>query len=423
MQTRQKIAIIGSGISGLSAAWLLRERYDVVLYEKNAVLGGHARTLTVDYDGVAIDVDTGFIVFNDRNYPHLLGLFSALQVPFHKSDMSFAASIAEGAFEYSSKSLRGIFPTFDALFDVKRYSMMRDYLRFSRAAKRYLQQASSSLTLEQLIALSGVGETFARGFILPMGAAIWSCPISQMLQYPAETFVRFFDNHGLLDYNGQPQWYTVSGGSRSYVSRIAAHLAGKIKLGIGATRVDRTENGVSVLDSHGDVQDYDYVVFATHAPEAHALLHNPSEQESAIIGAFKTQENLAILHRDAQLMPKNKHCWASWVYLSKLREDNSPSLAITYWMNLLQNIDANKPLFVTLNPPEMPADALIFDSHIFAHPIFDKQAIDAQKMLPSINGKNRIFWCGAWQRYGFHEDGIHSAVNVASLLGVKTPWA
>lgn len=421
MQQVKKIAVIGSGISGLSCAWLLRHAYDVVVYEKNPVAGGHARTRSIDYDRAHIDVDTGFIVFNDRNYPHLNGLFRALGVAYHESDMSFAASIDNGSFEYSSKSLKGIFPTWQSLGDIRRYQMMRDYLKFSRHAKQFLLNPRT-ITLGDLIAASGVGDIFTRGFILPMGAAIWSCPLSTMLHYPAAAFVRFFDNHGLLDYHGQPQWYTVTGGSRRYVERITASLGERMRLGTGVVSVERHAESITVTDEAGQTATFDAVIFATHADQAHRIFKNPSANESSVIGAFKTQKNLAILHRDSSLMPRQKHCWASWVYLSQSNIDASPQLAVTYWMNLLQGIDVDKPLFVTLNPPSMPEESLIFDKHEFAHPVFDQAAIDAQKLLPEMNGKNRIYWCGAWQRYGFHEDGISSGVNVARLLGVTPPW-
>ncbi len=424
MSQKQTIAIIGAGISGLSAAYVLRALYDVTLYEKEPRLGGHARTLTVNSGGKEIAVDTGFIVFNDRNYPHLNGLFKTLDVPFHKSNMSFAARIGAGNghdFEYSSKSLKGIFPTTRSFFDWKRWAMMRDYLRFSKTAKRYLANPDTS-SLSQLISRAKVSEAFTRYFILPMGAAIWSCPVSQMLDYPAATFVRFFNNHGLLDYNGQPQWYTVTGGSKTYVQKIRDELGSAVRIASPVTLVKRKADKVLVRDVNGNEAYYDQVIFACHADEALAMHADITQQERDVIGAFRFNENTAYLHCDASLMPRDTHCWASWVYLSQTAIDTTPSLAVTYWMNLLQGIDTNHPLFVTLNPASPPKPELVYNKHIYTHPIFDAAAIEAQKHIPGINGKNRIWWCGAWQRYGFHEDGIDSAMKVAKALGATLPW-
>ncbi|MBA4274319.1 MAG: hypothetical protein C0436_01560 [Alphaproteobacteria bacterium] len=422
METRERIAIIGGGISGLSAAYVLQQRYDVTLYEKEPRLGGHARTLTVDYEGKEIAVDTGFIVFNDRNYPHLNGLFKTLGVAYHKSNMSFAARIGNGdsVFEYSSKSVQGIFPTLPSLLDGKRWTILRDYFRFSRKTKRFLMSPDNR-TLGQWVADTKVSDAFVHYFILPMGAAIWSCPVSQMLDYPAETFARFFNNHGLLDYNGQPQWYTVTGGSREYVAALARHLVAAPRVAQPVIEVRRTSNGVSVKTAAEEAH-YDQVLFACHADEALAMHTDATQEERNILSAFRFNVNTAYLHSDDNLMPSDKRCWASWVYLSDAQRDTAPNLAVTYWMNLLQGLDRERPLFVTLNPKQPPDAAKTFNIHAFMHPIFDRAAIDAQKHIDSINGKNRIWWCGAWQRYGFHEDGIASAMNVAKNLGVPIPW-
>lgn len=422
METREHIAVIGGGISGLSAAFVLQQHYDITLYEKEPRLGGHARTLAVQYDGKEIAVDTGFIVFNDRNYPHLNGLFDTLGVAYHKSDMSFAARIGDhgSAFEYSSKSLRGIFPTISTLFDGRRWVILRDYFRFSAKTKRFLKSPDKR-TLGQWVKDTNVSDAFVHCFILPMGAAIWSCPVSQMFDYPAETFARFFNNHGLLDYNGQPQWYTVTGGSREYVATIANHLSTAPRISQPVIEVRRERDGVIVKTATEETY-YDMVLFACHADEALAVHADATQEERDILSAFRFNVNKAYLHRDENLMPANKRCWASWVYLSDAQRDTSPSLAVTYWMNLLQGLDEERPLFVTLNPARPPDADKTFNIHAFTHPIFDRAAIDAQKKIASINGKNRIWWCGAWQRYGFHEDGIASAMNVATTLGVPIPW-
>jgi predicted NAD/FAD-binding protein len=418
-----RIAVVGSGIAGLSSAWLAAKAgHQVVVYEKSATAGGHARTLTVQHGDKEIAVDTGFIVFNDRNYPNLLNLFAALKVPYHASNMSFAASVNYGAFEYSSKSLRGIFPTLASVFQPKRYLMLRDYFRFSKHAKAFLQQPDGR-SLGALITESGVGDYFTRYFIMPMGAAIWSCPISQMLEYPARTFVRFFNNHGLLDWNGQPQWFTVTGGSKAYVEKLLADAAPEIRLHAEVASVVREDAGVRVVTKSGKEEHFDHVIIAGHADEALAMLSAPTEREREVLGAFRFQQNTAYLHRDARLMPSHTACWASWVYLSDSVVDASPKLAISYWMNLLQSIDNAYPLFVTLNPFLKPQPELTFNTHQFTHPIFDEAAIQAQARIPEISGTDRISYVGAWQRYGFHEDGIWSAVRAIKALGIAVPWA
>lgn len=412
-----RIAIIGSGISGLSAAYLLHSQHEVTIYEKENRLGGHARTR--DVNGTA--VDTGFIVFNDRNYPNLLGLFAELGVETIPSNMSFAASIDGGVFEYSSKSLRGIFYNAAQLFDRRRWAMGRDYFRFSRYAKNFLKNPDDR-SLGQLVRDSGVGEHFAQYFILPIGGAIWSCPVTTMMDYPARTFVQFFENHGLLDVNGQPQWRTVKGGSREYIKKLsAAANSVKLKLQCAPVSVTRSGDGVTIKEKTGTYARYDHVIMAAHADESLALLANPSEQECAVLGAFKFQPNMAYLHGDIALMPKEKRCWASWVYLCDGTKDESPNLAVSYWMNLLQSLPG-QDLIVTLNPATPPKHELTYDQHLFHHPIFDEAAVQAQAMIPSINGVDRISYVGAWQRYGFHEDGIWSAVRVAKQLGAKIPW-
>lgn len=412
-----RIAIIGSGISGLSAAYLLRE-HEVTLYEKEDRLGGHARTRVVN----GTPVDTGFIVFNDRNYPNLLGLFAELGVESIPSNMSFAASVDNGAFEYSSKSLLGIFYSWKQLFDKRRWLMGRDYFRFSKYAKNFLKNPDGR-SLGQLVSDSGVGEHFAKYFILPIGGAIWSCPVSTMMDYPAKTFVQFFENHGLLDVNGQPQWRTVKGGSKQYIDKLAA-AAGNVRLKLKSAplSVTRVGEGVTVKEKHGVYERYDHVIMAAHADESLALLANPMDDERRILGAFKFQPNQAYLHSDTRLMPHEKRCWASWVYLCEGADDRAPNLAVSYWMNLLQSLDHKQPLIVTLNPATPPAPELTYDAHLFHHPIFDQAAIEAQEQLPTINGTHHISYVGAWQRYGFHEDGIWSAVRVAKQLGATIPW-
>lgn len=414
-----KIAIVGSGISGMGAAYLLSKQYSVTLFEANDYLGGHSRTIEVPVlSAQSIPVDTGFIVFNYRNYPHLTGLFSHLEVPVEKSDMSFGVSVADGWLEYSSK---GMFAQRRNLLRPRYWQMLVHIVRFNRKALGYLDKnpdASLKTCLDDL----GVSGWFRQYYLQAMGAAIWSCSVETILEFPARTFIQFFNNHGLLTINDHPQWYTVTGGSREYVKRLTAALKDSIHLNTPVVRVERSDAGVAIVTQQGARHEFDQVVFACHADQALRMMADPSAEERSILGSFSYQENSIVTHRDVSYMPARRGCWASWIYRSDTAIDQQESVGITYWMNNLQNIDQRYPIFVTLNAAEKPSEDMIYDEHIFSHPVFNAQAIQAQKRMPAIQGKNRAWFAGAYLRYGFHEDGLLSAVKVAEQLGVKTPW-
>ena len=414
------IAIIGSGISGMGAAHLLFPHHTITLYEKNAVVGGHTRTRTVRYADKEIAVDTGFIVFNKRNYPNLTPLFEQLGVPIQKSDMTFAATVDGGALEWCARDLNAVFGQRRNVFRPSFYRLMAHVARFNRSAKHAVT-ASPNMTLGELIAQLKLGQEFLNYYILPMGGAIWSAPPSKILDFPAATFVRFFENHGLLATSGQPQWYTVTGGSQEYVRRITAPYAHRIRLDCAVTRVTRVGGKVQISDSRGEILTYDHVVFASHANETLAILADATDAERAVLGAFTYQKNHAVLHRDVRVMPKRKRCWASWVYMAN-NAGSEANISVTYWMNLLQSIDSNYPLFVTLNPVTPIPKEYIFDEHDFEHPVFTRDAIAAQARIPELQGQQNSWFAGAYQRYGFHEDGLLSAVNVANGLGVRASW-
>jgi predicted NAD/FAD-binding protein len=414
------IAIIGSGISGMGSAHLLHPHHQITLYEKSATIGGHSRTLLIDYDGVTLPVDTGFIVFNNRNYPNLVGLFKQLHVPTHASNMTFAASINDGAFEWCARDLNSMFGQRSNLFRPRFYRLLRGVLRFNAHA-RAMVDAQPELTLAELVGALRLSEDFLNHYLLPMGGAIWSASPTTMLGFPARTFVQFFENHGLLSFSGQPQWQTVTGGSREYVTRITAPYADRIRTNCAVVAVRRSEGKVWVRDSRGEEIAYDHAVFASHADETLAMLSDASSEERRILGAFSYQSNLAVLHRDTRIMPKRRRCWASWVYHAR-NAGSEASIGVTYWMNLLQGIDARKPLFVTLNPTTPIAPDKIFDTHTFTHPVFTRAAIAAQSQLPSLQGQSHCWFAGAYTRYGFHEDGLLSAVTVARQIGVPIPW-
>jgi uncharacterized protein len=414
------IAIIGTGIAGMGVAHLLHPHHRITLYEKNAVVGGHTRTRCVRYGERDIAVDTGFIVFNKRNYPHLTPLFEQLGVPIQKSNMTFAATINHGALEWCARDLNGVFGQRRNLLRPSFYHLMGQVARFNREAERVVA-ANPKMTLGELVVQLALTKKFMNYYLLPMGGAIWSAPPSKILGFPAMTFIRFFKNHGLLATSGQPQWYTVTGGSQEYVKRITAPFMDRIRTNCAANCVTRADGKVQVSDTRGETHIYDRVVFASHANETLAMLADATDAERSVLGAFTYQKNRAVLHRDVRVMPRRKRCWASWVYMAN-NAGTETDISVTYWMNLLQSIDTKYPLFVTLNPIIAIAPEHVFDEHDFEHPVFTSEAIAAQTRIPELQGQNNSWFAGAYQRYGFHEDGLLSAVNVANGMGVRAPW-
>lgn len=423
-----KIAVIGAGIAGLGAAYLLHSRHEIVVYESAGRLGGHSRTIDVPVNARAggraaphvprIPVDTGFIVFNDRNYPNLLRLFKHLNVAYEKSDMSFGASIDNGWLEYSSN---GLFAQKINLLRPPFWKMLFDVAAFKNKALQVLE-SEENMTLRECLVRLRMGEWFCRYYLLAMGAAIWSCPVEKMMDFPARVFLRFFKNHGLLNIGKRPQWYTVSGGSRTFIQALAARFRERIQLNCGAARIARAGGRVQVRDTRGDARLYDHAVVACHADQALALLDAPTIEEREVLGAFRYQANRIVVHHDAGFMPRNRKCWASWIYLSQGRRDDKPVASLSYWMNNLQNLRCDAPVIATLNPGRRPRPELIVDAHDFTHPVFDRAAVDAQERMARIQNVAGLSFCGAYQRYGFHEDGVWSALRVAKNLGATPPW-
>jgi predicted NAD/FAD-binding protein len=416
-----KIAIIGTGISGLGAAYLLHRSHDITVYEKASRPGGHTRTVAVRYGDADISVDTGFIVFNQPNYPHFSAMLRHLGVAVQKSDMTFAATIRDGWFEWGARDLNTVFGQRRNLLRPAFYLVCRDVLRFNANARRTVDE-HPGLTVAALIAKLKLGEWFRRYYLLPMAGAIWSCSISKMLQFPAESLVRFFENHGLLATSGQPQWYTVTDGSQNYIRSLITPFACRIRTNCGVIRVARGHGDVSISDETGKSEVFDHVVFACHGDEALRALGDATPIERQLLGAFRYQENQAILHKDVSVMPKRKRCWASWVYRSNGHGDDA-AISVSYWMNRLQGIDSSRPIFVTLNTTQPTPEEHVFDRHSFMHPIFDAVAIAAQSRVQAMQGQRNTWFCGAHLRHGFHEDGLWSAVVVASKLGAAVPWA
>lgn len=421
---RKRIAVVGSGAAALGAAWLLARDHDVTVFEKNGHVGGHANTVDVAaHGGPAIAVDTGFIVYNERNYPNLVQLFHHLEVPTQSTEMSFAVSLDAGRLEYSGANLPGLFGQPANLVSPRFLKMVADILRFYEQAPKLLASGGDTgLSLGDYLGENSYGDAFVNDHLLPMAAAIWSAPSETMLAFPAISFVRFCDNHGLLQVKNRPKWRTVIGGSREYVHRITAGLSDRIRLNTAVARIERSPHGVEIVTVDGHRDRFDEVVIASHADEALALLDAPTLDERRLLGAFRYQENTAILHGDTTQMPTRRRIWAAWNYLGRTGTDGGRALCVSYWMNRLQSLDPKVPLFVTLNPITPPRDETVHASFLYHHPVFDSAAMAAQTELGLLQGANRTWFCGSYFGYGFHEDAFSSGLAVAHALGCTAPW-
>ncbi|MGQ3215020.1 MAG: NAD(P)/FAD-dependent oxidoreductase [Shinella sp.] len=420
-----KIAVVGSGISGLSAAWLLSQRHDVSVYEAANRVGGHSNTVEFESSNGRFAVDTGFIVYNEATYPNLTALFRTLDVPTAASNMSFAVSLNEGAFEYSGGTGLGLFAQKSNLVKPRFWSMIRDILRFYRSAPRDLAMMGG-ISLDDYLTRNGYGRAFRDDHLYPMAAAIWSTPAMQVGAYPAAGFVNFCCNHGLLELWDRPVWRTVNGGSREYVTRMIHRFADRIRLSTPVEAIRRQPGSVEIRDAHGGVSVFDDVVIATHADQALRMLGDASDEERRILGAFRYSRNEAVLHGDTTLMPKRRPAWSSWNYVADTRADAGIGPAqpsITYWMNRLQPLGAAPPTFVTLNPRRAPREETVIRREVYDHPVFDLVTDRAQHEVWSLQGVRNTWFCGAHLGSGFHEDGIQAGLAVAEDLGgVGRPW-
>ncbi|WP_022722739.1 NAD(P)/FAD-dependent oxidoreductase [Rhodopseudomonas sp. B29] len=424
-----RIAVVGTGIAGNAAAWALSQRYSVTVYERELRPGGHSHTVTIDYDGQRIAVDIGFIVYNQLNYPDLTALFGHLGVETVESCMSFSVSADAGRFEWKGggsnwlETADGLFAQRSNLLSPSYLRMLRDILTFNeQSVADFKDGRLADLTLREYFKQRNYAPRLLTDYLAPMGAAIWSAPAAEILDFPAENFIAFFNNHRLLHYE-RPIWRTVKGGSARYVEKLTAAFKDNLRLGATVTSVERTPNGVVLHDSLGGLGTYDHVVIGAHSNQALAMLADPSDDERDVLGSIGYAPNLVYLHRDARLMPKRRRAWASWNFLRWQRE-HSPvnDVAVTYWMNRLQGIDADKPLFVSLNPPFAPDPDLTFGRFECDHPQFSTKAFAAQRRIGQIQGQRRTWFCGAWTGYGFHEDGLRSGLSVADNLGAPVPW-
>ncbi len=424
-----RVAVIGTGIAGNAAAWTLSKRYPVTVYDRDIRPGGHSHTVTIDYDGTQLAVDIGFIVYNELNYPDLTALFEHLDVETVESCMSFAVSADGGRFEWKGgganwrETAGGLFAQTRNLLSPSYLWMLRDILKFNtQSVEDYAAGRLTGLKLGEYFRLRKLAPRLLTDYLAPMGAAIWSAPADEMLDFPAENFVAFFNNHRLLQYD-RPVWRTVKGGSRRYVEKMTAAFRDRLRLGCAVTSIERTPHGVVVHDSHGRSDSYDHVVIASHSDQALAMLSDADGRERAILGAIGYAPNAVYLHRDPRLMPKRRRAWASWNFLRWQREGMAENdVAVTYWMNPLQGIGEDKPLFVSLNPPFEPDPALTFGRYMCEHPQYNAAAFAAQKQLDDIQGRRHTWFCGAWTGYGFHEDGLRSGLAVAEALGAAVPW-
>lgn len=418
---RRRIAVIGGGISGMGAAHLLAGSHDVTLIESAPRLGGHARTVIAGKRGDQ-PVDTGFIVFNRVNYPNLCRLFDELEVPTAPSDMSFGASIDGGQFEFGFRNLGAVFTQKRRLLDPRYWRMIRDIVHFNRQA---LAVAEPAMTIGQLLKRLRTGAWFRDYYITPLSGAIWSTPVRGILDFPALALLRFFDNHALLQTSGQHQWFTVRGGSVEYVRRLESSLRRRgvtIRLAAPVAGVRRPSLGAEVRLAGGVWERFDEVIMATHSDVSLALLADPTAAETAALSRIRYQPNRAVLHADASVMPRRKSAWASWVY-SESKGQRQDRIDLTYWMNSLQPIPKDDPLFVTLNGTRPLNPALIHDEVTFHHPVYDLAALQGQAMVQALNGANATWFCGAWMKNGFHEDGLASAVDVAEALLMRERMA
>ena len=413
-----KIGVIGSGVSGLVSALTLQEKFEVSLFEKNSKLGGHSNTVTIEQENNKYSVETGFIVLNDKNYPIFTSLLKHLNIGVNNSSMSFSVSVDKGQFEYSSSYI-GLLGQTKNIIDPKYWGMLRDINYFYTNALKDVKDCPDNETLGQFLKRFNYSNKFIDYHLVPMTASIWSCPTKSILNFPIKSLLVFFENHKLLNIYNRPKWSTVNKGSREYVKKIQSLLKGEIYTNTKVNKISKSKEGIRVHYQDG-IKTFDKVILACHADQSSEILIENFSEEANLLKDFKYQKNTSILHSDINFMPKRKSVWSSWNYITET--GNSGNLSITYWMNELQGINSSKPILLSLNPKILPNPDLIYGQYSYSHPILDNNAINIQKKLSSIQGKNNLWFCGAWTGFGFHEDGVKSAVEIANSHNIDLPW-
>jgi uncharacterized protein len=412
----QKVAIIGTGIAGMACGHLLKEKYEITFYEQNDYVGGHTNTVTIDEDGFAVHIDTGFMVFNHATYPLLTKLFDKLEVPAMKTSMSFSVQHVPSGLEYCGSGINGLFSQRKNIFSPSFIKMLMQISRFNSESVKILDDPRyESYTLAQYIREMGLGEDMLYKYLIPMSAAVWSTPMDLMLEFPAVTLIRFFRNHGFLGLNTQHQWYTVKGGSRMYRDKIMAPFKGKVHVNRAAVNITRENSKATVHAVDGTSSKFDKVILACHGDQALRMLANPTSSEQRILDKFHYQENIALLHTDESVMPKTKRAWSSWNYRID-RKDEQVMPSTIYWMNSLQDVSKRKNYFVSINDPGNVHSSMVLKEIRYEHPLFSVEAIRAQKELPSLNERGPVYFCGSYFRYGFHEDALMSSVALCEKL-------
>lgn len=420
-----KIAIVGAGITGLGAALALKDQHDVRVFERDTRIGGHAHTVDVEYADGMQAVDTGFIVYNYRNYPNLTSLFDHLDVPTKWSDMSFGFSLNQGSCEYACDSLSTIFAQRWRVLDPRFLKTFADIIRFTKVAPKDLEEGRlDGLSLAGWLDYRGFSRWFRERFLLPMGGAIWSTNLRDMMDFPAESFVRFFVNHDLMTgLDSAQKWRTVDGGSREYVTRLTAALGPRVMVGQGVAAVDQSGLRPVVKFEDGSEDTFDQVILAVHGPVARRLLQGQDADQHGILSCFNTSPNRVLLHSDRALMPTRRSVWSSWNFLSNgMVVDSERPAQVSYWMNRLQSIQEDRPLFISLNPQTDPNPELVHGEYSYDHPLYDQASFQGQKDIDLIQGRRGIWYAGAWLGYGFHEDGLTAGVRVADALGARPDW-
>ena len=413
----QKIAIIGSGISGLTAAYLLNKEHDVTVFESSDYIGGHTHTVPVTVDDKSFRVDTGFIVCNDRNYPNFLKLMDQLKVGIQPTEMSFSVRNKLMDLEYNGHSLSTLFSQRRNLFRPYFYRLIGEILRFNKVSKLAIEEgAVTDITLDEFVAQHKFSSVFRDNYLLPMVAAIWSCTVDQAGNFPLGFFLKFFHNHGLLDIKNRPQWYVLKGGSSSYIEPMTANIRHQIKLRTPVLSVMRTKEKIQVQNEEC-IEDFDQLIMACHSDQALSLLQRPTVAEERILGAIKYQDNEVILHKDESMMPRKSLSWASWNFLTGEAISNEPPL-VTYCMNILQGLSSASPILVSLNASHKINPEKILQEFSYSHPVFSKESMAAQLCREEICGVDRIHYCGAYWYSGFHEDGVRSALDVCKRFGL-----